>query len=1001
MTVLLLGACTAPPAGLRLTPDGTGPVVVVDWDAEPLPDVPFPNDLATRPDPSSPTGLRVSLPEEADLELDRNTRANLNELTGFGINAPILVSFDGDLDVGAILLRQLDDHHHPASFRDDAILLVDVDPKSPDFGQPVPLDFMSGRFPMDATRTGNYLDNDPRVAEPSALFETGEEDLDGDGVLDRGEDTDGDGLLDHPNVWPPGGDHRLDLLTFYDLQSRSLILRPVVPLREETRYAVVLTEALVDPDGAPVRSPWEWVNHTRQTDALEPVLDALDDLGRGVDDVAFAWTFTTGRVTTDLWDLAEGLRGRGPFAHLAEQYPAGVVEAHELHTLTDVADPLVLPVEVVIAPLATLQLFPEYSVEFLSAAVSAWTDRIVGGAFVTPDLLYDRDDGGVDDSDEHWVYDPATGAVDARPRRVTFTCAIPKAGDGVEPPWPVVIHHHGYGSTRIEFVAFAYAMNRQGLAVCALDAHGHGIELGGTGYEDLVAGLLALTGTEPLWWHLLDDRVRDLDNDGIGDPGGDMFSADAFHTRDMVRQPVLDAVQLVEALRACGTGEMERVIPTAAGPIHTGERLVSCDWDGDGQPDFAGPDLEVLVEGVSQGGIMSSLGVAVQDATAGVVTVPGGGLVDLGLRTDIDDVAYTMVGRAISPLVVGYAAEGGIDVYQQVISVNDDALVYVGHVDRIPMDGTVVVRNLTLGEEEVGLVPADGRFRVPIAANALDAGEKKALLGIPDSGHWTGVYSVPDNEGLGDRLEIEVLDAAGRRVELLDRFADEVLHEGVTMEERSPLVAASWGLGLRRGSRDLQRVIGVLGMAIEPADPIAYARRWADEPFAGSKDVLVHLTLGDTTVPESTGVALARAAGLVDFRAIDPRYGTTADRFLVDRGVVHGLEEYWPYVGSDGGPVLFDPDDLDEGADLSGAPSEEPLRSVRHVGDAELALRFLQPDPNGTHAYIVPNEDLPFDWALFGGQQMATFLATGAVVDDPCLATRDCPFLRPFPQDAP
>ncbi len=33
----LAAGCAAAPRGLRATPDGTGPVVRVDWDAQPLP----------------------------------------------------------------------------------------------------------------------------------------------------------------------------------------------------------------------------------------------------------------------------------------------------------------------------------------------------------------------------------------------------------------------------------------------------------------------------------------------------------------------------------------------------------------------------------------------------------------------------------------------------------------------------------------------------------------------------------------------------------------------------------------------------------------------------------------------------------------------------------------------------------------------------------------------------------------------------------------------------
>src|SRR5688500_10988634 len=97
--LLLLAACAAPPEGLRPTPAGTAALVRVAWDALPLPDVPFPNDLATRPDPGSPTGLRPNLPEQADVEVETLSRQRINQLSGFGIFAPISVGFEGDLDV--------------------------------------------------------------------------------------------------------------------------------------------------------------------------------------------------------------------------------------------------------------------------------------------------------------------------------------------------------------------------------------------------------------------------------------------------------------------------------------------------------------------------------------------------------------------------------------------------------------------------------------------------------------------------------------------------------------------------------------------------------------------------------------------------------------------------------------------------------------------------------------------------------------------------------------
>ena len=1000
LLLLVLCACAGAPEGLLPTPLGDGPLVRVDWDAHPLPDVPFPNDLATTPDPTSPTGLRPNLPLTADIELEQETRRRVNGLVGFGIFAPISVAFEGRLDLDALLA-----HHPPLaaydaeSWADDAILVLDVTPGSPTYLEPVPLDLGSQRFPTDATQLGTFLANDPRADQPHLLWETGEEDLDADGILDPGEDTDNDGILDHPNVWPPGGDPRTDVLTFYDLQTDTLQVRPVTPLREETTYAVVLTRDLVDAAGNPVRSPWEYVNHLRQTAALGPVVPALERLGRPLEDVVFAWTFTTGSVTRDLWDLAEGVRGRGPFASLAADYPAGVTEGHHMWTPVAGVEPLVLPLETVFAPLTELGLLPYSSLSYLEDAYPAFTDGIVGGAFVAADLLFDRDDGGRDDSDESWEVDASTGYVAAAPRRIAFTCILPRAVDGRGPPWDVDIHMHGYGSTRVEQVAFAYALNRNGIAVCGIDAVGHGLDLPPADL-DAVAALVELAGATPLLHHLQDDRLRDLDNDGLDDGAGDAFSADPFHSRDMFRQPVLDVAQLIESLKQCGNGEMEEVIPTAVGPLRQNRMRVSCDWDGDGAPDIGGPDANFTLEGVSMGGIMSSLGAAVQDISAAVVTVPGGGLADVAPRSDISEVSDGMVGRALTPLIIGTPVVGGIAIEQLVVSVDHTVRVHVATVPTPPPGSTITVRNLDLGTEETGWIPDDGRLRVPIGANALDAAEKAIAAGIPVGGVVEGeTYEIADNAGLGDRLQIEVRDPSGAVLATIDQFEERVVEEGVTMRAGSPLVAASWGLGLRRGSSDLRRTLNVLAMAIEPADPIAYARRWATEPFDDEPTpVLVHLTVGDTTVPISTGISLARAANLIRTDRVDARYGTTVDRWLVDRAVVRGMEEFGPWTTPGGRSILFDPDDLDHGADDSAAPSDTPLRANLRVDDAQLALRFLYVSDTGSHAYYFPDEARPFDFDLFGAQQMGWFLASGGEVsDDVCLAGRDCAFLPPIP----
>ncbi len=974
-------------------------MVRVDFDAEPLPDIPFPNDLATTPDPNSPTGKRVNLPLTADLQIERHSREGLNRMSGFGLYAPIQVGFDQPLDVQNLLDRHPDDLHVDGHELDDAVLLIDVDPDSPDFGSAIPMDFGHGRFPQQLTSSESLYLSDPHPG-PALLFDTVSEDRDGDGELDSGEDTDGDGVLDVANVWPPGGDPYDDLLTVYDLNAQTLHLRPVMPLRETTTYAVVLTERLVGEKGAPIRSPFAWVNHTRQTPDLEPLLDLLPRFDLSVDDVAFAWSFTTGNPTADLHDVVSGLfDGEGPYWHLAQAYPPQVTEAHVLHTIDGQAPTLLRAVDV-IAPLTSLGLLPEEATAWMSGAYTTFTWGIVGGAFESPYLLVDKDGDG-SDADESWALDPHSGTVVAAPERLSFTCAIPRETEDHQAPFPISIHGHGLGSTRIEFLAFAWALNRQGIASCGIDAPGHGLSFGDD-YDPLIAALLAANRAEPLWWHLRDGRFRDLDNDGEDNPSADQFTADLLHTRDMIRQPVVDWVQLVRVLQACGEGEMEEVELTAEGPEATGQVLTTCDWDDDGEIDLGGPGTRFFFDGVSMGGLEGGLAAAaVPDLDAAVLTVPGGGLFDVGTRTSIGSVGHSLTGRALTPLFAVRPSGEGYELLQQVISWDNDRDYVVARLDDLPIGGRLVVHNESLGERAEVRIPPDRVTRLPMKADAAEPAEKALLAGIPEGGVEEGeVYTVPDNEGLGDRIRVEVYKASGELLRTIDTFEEPVVHEGVTHEVGSPLVALSWGLGLTRGSRELRQVVGVLSAGVEAADPVIYARQWADEPVRDEpREVLIALTVGDTSVPIAAGVALARAAGIVDFTTEDARYNTSVERYLIESEVMQADIRRSTYTDPVYGLVHYDPDDLDNGIDPYGEPTlAAPVRAERRAGDGVHALRFLYVSPYGSHAYFLPDPALPFDVNTFGAQQLASFLASGGaeVNDDPCLATADCPFLLPI-----
>lgn len=180
----------------------------------------------------------------------------------------------------------------------------------------------------------SYYPNDVKVAEQNLLFETVEE---GVGLTQAdytpARDLDFDGVLDHPDTFGPakqvpGVDN---LLTWYERETDTLRIRPLLPLEEKTTYAVVLTDRLTGPNGQPVRSPFPTINHPSQSAGLAEVAGALgmhshaayfgDIAGSGLGHVAFVWTFTTQPVHEDLSLLRDGLYGHGPFARFAAQFP--------------------------------------------------------------------------------------------------------------------------------------------------------------------------------------------------------------------------------------------------------------------------------------------------------------------------------------------------------------------------------------------------------------------------------------------------------------------------------------------------------------------------------------------------------------------------------------------------------------------------------------------------------------------------------------------------------
>ena len=180
-----------------------------------------------------------------------------------------------------------------------------------DNGTVWPLDVGGGHFPYVLGNPAQYFPNDPFVQHRNVLFPNCG--LGANVLVPPG-----------PACDDPDPRHQADqLIPFYELSTRTLIVRPVLPLVQEEKYAVILTDRVRDTQGRAVVPPGAGINHPAQTGELRPLLDRLP-AGVQLDDIAYAWAFTTQSTTRDLEAIQRGLRVQGPLANLGLQYAAAV-----------------------------------------------------------------------------------------------------------------------------------------------------------------------------------------------------------------------------------------------------------------------------------------------------------------------------------------------------------------------------------------------------------------------------------------------------------------------------------------------------------------------------------------------------------------------------------------------------------------------------------------------------------------------------------------------------
>lgn len=1041
--LLAVAGCSEPEGLMRAEPADI--TVKFDFDHLPLPDIPLPNDIATRPDPTSPTGLRINASMLAATSYERRTRRLIDGLDGWGVYQPITVPFTGPIDVLSVRERH-DDTDYETS--DDAIYLIDIDRDSPDFGRIHHLDVGNGNYPIVIERLDKYGDNSPREWNQNVVFDESDEDqngngvldpsedanrngmldagedLDGDGVLDHAEDNDADGVLDKPNYLPGRSPAREDLagradalMSFYERETNTLLVSPLAPLREETRYAVVVTRRVLDTDGDPVGSPFAFINHTAQTDDLQPLFEVLPD-GLAAEDIAFAFSYTTESVTKDWIAVREGLYGEGPQAHFAEEFPAEITRLFPLKEIgpgtkfPDRTNRYLIAQEDWRNPLALIvQMFQggDPNTQAYKSIIEGheYVDFHVQGTYTSPQLFdrFDADGKFLSLDDQSWPTDLERRPAKTRAEEIPFWVVVPRkevSSRGQGKMAPVMLLGHGYTGNRAgELLGFAGFLAQFGIASLSTDNVSHGLPLAPSDL-DLLRGLLDSAGLGPAGEAITFNRGgdqnhdgfhdQDLNKDGTIDSGADFWTAYLFHMRDVVRQSAVDYMQLIRILRSWdgkkkwefdvdGDGKPEPVDLNGDGVVD-----LAGDFDCDGVVDI-GKDSPLFVMGGSLGGIMSTTLGGVEPEVDAIIPIAGGGrLTDIGNRSLQGGVPDAVLVRVMGPLYLATLADdGSTQLATQVTELNDMKTVPITKVAGLLPGDTIVVENTTNGEVGCGYlvpdaIPDDGvaaRARVSVASDVGDATEIRVYRGdVLVTG--TGDCSVdPEAEAIQvvNRMETP-LDAEGMPMTIL---GDPI--------PGGELVALAEGFGLERNTPSLRRFMSLAQMVVDPTDPGVLSRYLASEPLhyptlderTGARFLIV-TSVGDMNVPASSGVTVGRAAGVIDYLHPHPDHGKPINQVLIDTHTAEAVNKLrrYPYRNVPASETIrgylgldetfgahVDIENFSEGNDIWGdnIPRLDP--PVRAVARTDMwgndlggmsGAAFPYPVPQGQHGFALPGE---------------------------------------------
>ncbi|HEY1087173.1 MAG TPA: hypothetical protein VGE37_05735, partial [Archangium sp.] len=588
-------------------------------------------------------------------------------------------------------------------------------------------------------------------------------------------------------------------LPFYERETNTLILKPVMPLRERGTYAVVLTKRLVDEDGRPVKSPFRYVNHTSQTQQLAPLRECLPKFNLGVEDIAFTWAYTTQSITNDYIAVRDGLYGQGTLARLAQEFPA---EVTKIMTLRDAMPGSQVNVRIVTGEqfrLAAIDLLKQLNgTSTLSASMQEvaehhkFIDYHVVFQFVSPQFFprQDADGNPLPLHQQLMKINAETGEAFTRPETVTVWLTVPKGRTG---PAPVVILGHGYTGNKLDPLFYGGFFARYGLATIGMENVSHGVGLDPTDLQ-LARGLLAGKQLGNMFDAIaLNDRAFDQNRDGVKDSAADFWTAYILHTREVVKQSAFDYMQLVRVIR--GWDGAKRWSYDAN---RDGQDDFAGDFNGDGVLDIGGSS-PIHITGGSLGGIMSAMMSGLEPQIDVAVPVAGGaGLPDIGVRSIQGGVREAVNLRMLGPLFTTARNNAGqLEAWQVLPNLNDLGRVKLGPVSATLNEGdTAVLFNLTTGEHRCARVGPNGLMRAAVSSDENDLWKLSVYAG-----------ALPPKERDG-------CDPSGAEPYwTLDTFQVDGTFQGLEHKAGDPLKALGDGFGLRRQSPEIRRFLGLAQLA--------------------------------------------------------------------------------------------------------------------------------------------------------------------------------------------